>query len=152
MHACGVHAHERERGSIVPAVQPADNVPGGQPTATNPTNLAIVRVTSPYALYQIPRCMSASAGRVRNLKFHSGRRRKERERRARTHTERGEGGVHRDERIAEQAIYSNRWFIRASPAQAGDDRSFPPTGGAHLCPDSRPSRTWSSVRRIHCPF
>lgn len=44
----------------------------------------------------------ASAGRAPILKFHSGRREGERGREAK-----------RDGRIAEQAIYSNRWFIRA---------------------------------------
>lgn len=81
------------RSSIVPTVQSTDNVPGGRPTL--PTNLAIVRACLSCVLYQIPRCMSASAGRVPILKFHSGRRKRD----AR---ELGWG------RIAERAIYSNR--------------------------------------------
>jgi len=39
------------------------------------------------------------------------------------------------ERIAERAIYSNRWFMPPSD----DDRTFPPADD-HLCSDSRRSR------------
>lgn len=95
MHACGVHTWGGW-SSIVLNVQSADNVPGGRPTL--PTNLAIVRATSRAPYIRSSVYERASAGRDPILKFHSDRRKR---------------GEEKDERIAEQAIYSNRWFIRA---------------------------------------
>lgn len=86
------------------------------------------------ALYQIPRCISALLPEEPPiLKFHSDRRK------------RGRRGA--NERIAEQAIYSNRWFIRAFKRSKFSAHLRP-----HLCPDSRRFRTWSSGHKIHCPF
>lgn len=99
------------------------------------SELPLVRPISDSSVYK-----RASAGRGSLppiLKFHSVRR----ERRG---PRRGGGGRENcgASDLFESLVYSS--------LQAVGDRSFPPTYGPHLCPDSRRFRTWSpgSARSI----
>lgn len=74
----------------------------------------------PYTLYQIPRCMSASAGRVSILKFHSDRNDREKG---------GCGGGGKGKRRVGRRELRSKRFIRIAGLfvpSSDDDRTFPP--------------------------